>query len=93
MKGKEDELRKFFDLESAKAGADLSADDLVSIDQLRGMEEGQVLEGVFNPGGDVTLPYSFSISSKGNGSLELERTPFAFTTRIAIAYISPPLTF
>jgi len=62
-------LTVYGQLESAKGGADLSADDLVSIDQLRGMEEGQVLEGVFSPGGDVTLPYSFSISSKGNGSL------------------------
>jgi len=69
VKGKEDELRKFFNQESAKPVTDLSADELVSIDQLRGMEEGQVLKGVFRPGGDMALPYSFSISSKGNGSL------------------------
>lgn len=42
---------------------------LVSREQARGLDDTQVLDGVFRPKRGVALPYSFAITSKGNGSL------------------------
>jgi hypothetical protein len=42
---------------------------LVSREQVRGLDDRQVLEGVFRPKRGVAIPYTFEITSKGNGSL------------------------